>query len=66
MLRVLGGICPESIMFSAVPEPYVYFFTDLVKQQTDGVPENLHSVFDWISKSANVEDFFGNFFVNMS
>ena len=53
-------------MFSAVPEPFVDSFTDLVKQQTDEVPENLYSVYDWISKSANVEDFFGNLFVNMS
>ena len=28
--------------------------------------QNLCSVYDWISKSANVEDFFANLFANMS
>ena len=49
--------CPESILFSAVPKPEVDFVTDLVKQQTDKVPENLSSVCNWIRESANVEDF---------
>ena len=47
----------ESILFSAVPKPEVDFVTDLVKQQTDKVPENLPSVCNWIRESANVEDF---------
>ena len=54
------------VMFSAVPKPDVDFITDLVKQQTDEVPENLCRIYDWISKSANVEDFFPNLFVKMS
>ena len=62
----LRDACPESILFSAVLKPDVEFVTDLVKQQTDEVPENLCSVYDWISKSANVEEFFANLFVNMS
>ena len=62
----LRDVCPESILFSAVPKPDVDFVTDLIKQQTDEVPEYLCSVYDWISKSANVEDFFANLFVNMS
>ena len=52
-------------MFLAVPKPDIDFVTDLVKQQTDEVPGNLFNVYDWISKSANVEDFFGNLFVDM-
>ena len=35
----LRDACPESIFFSAVPKPDVV--TDLVKQQTDEVSENL-------------------------
>ena len=50
-------VCPESILFSAVPKPDVDFVADLLKQQSDEVPENLCSVYEWISKSANVEDF---------
>ena len=52
---------PESALFSAVPKPDADFVTDLVKQQTDEVPENLCSVYEWISKSGNVEDFFCKF-----
>ena len=62
----LRDVCPESILFSAVPKPNVDFVTDLVKQQTDEGPENLCSVYEWISKSANVEDFFENLFFDMS
>ena len=62
----LRDVCPESILFSAVLKLDVDFVTDLVKQQTDEVPENLCSIYDWISKSANVEDFFANLFVDMS
>ena len=62
----LRDVCPESILFSAVPKPDVDFVTDLVKQQTDEVSENLCSIYKWISKSANVEDFFANLFVDMS
>ena len=62
----LSDVCPESILFSAVPKPDVDFVTHLVKQQTDEVPENICSVYEWISKSANVEEFFANLFVNMS
>ena len=57
----LRDVCPESILFSAVPKPDVDFVIDLVKQQADEVPENLCSVYDWISKSANVGDFFCKF-----
>ena len=53
----LRDVCPEIILFSAVPKPEVDFVTGLVKQQTDKVPENLSSVYNWIRKSANVEDF---------
>ena len=35
-------------------------------QQVDEVPENLCSVYDWISKSGNVEGSFANLFVDMS
>ena len=52
----LRDVCPESILFSAVPKPDVDFVTDLVQQQTDEVSENLYSVYDWISKSDNAED----------
>ena len=52
-------------MFSAVPKPDVDFVKDLVKQQTDEVLENLCNVYDWISKSANVEDFFANLLADM-
>ena len=63
----LRNLCPESILFSAVPKPNTDFVTNLVKQQTDEVPETLcNSVYDWISKSANVEDFVANLFVDMS
>ena len=37
-------VCPESILFGAVPKPDVDFVIGLVKQQTDEVPENLCSV----------------------
>ena len=53
----LRDVCRESILFSAVPKPEVGFVTDLLKQQTDKVPKNLSSVYNWIRKSANVEDF---------
>ena len=53
----LRNVCPESVLFSAVPKPEVDFVKDLVKQQTDKVPENLSSVYNWIIKSPNVEDF---------
>ena len=53
----LRDVCPEGILFSAVPKPEVDFVTDLVKQRTDKVPENLSSVCYWIRESANVEDF---------
>ena len=62
----LKNICPERILFSAVPKPDVDFVTDLVKQQTDEVLENLCNVYDWISKSANSEEFFANLLANMS
>ena len=55
--EVLRDICPESILFSAVPNTDVDSITDLAKQQADEVPENLCSVYDWISKSANVDDY---------
>ena len=53
----LKNVCPESILFSAAPKPDIDFVTDL-KQQTDEVTENLCSIYDWISTSANVENFF--------
>ena len=53
----LRYVCPESILFSAVLKPEVDFVKHLVKQQTDEVPENHSSVYSWIRKSANVEDF---------
>ena len=62
----LKDVFPESIMFSAVPKPDIDFATDLVKQQTDNVPENLCSVYDWISKSVNTEEGFANLFADMS
>ena len=65
-IESLRDVSPESILFSAVPKPDFDFVTGLVKQQTDEVPENLWSVYDWISKSANIEDFFANLFVDMS
>ena len=62
---ILQDACPpEIIMFLAVPKPDIDFVTDLVKQQTDEVSGNLFNVYDWIRKSANVEDFFGNLFVD--
>ena len=42
--------------------PDVDFVTDLVKQQTDEVLENLCRVYEWISKLANIEDLFANLF----
>ena len=42
----LKDICPESVLFSAVPKPDVDFLTDHVKQQTDEVLENFCSVYD--------------------
>ena len=62
----LRDVYPESILFSAVPNPDVDFVTDLVQQQTDEASENICSVYDWISKSANAEDFFANLFASMS
>ena len=56
----LKNVCPESILFSAAPKPDIDFVTDL-KQQTDEVTENLCSIYDWISTSANVENFFCKF-----
>ena len=38
---VLRDLCPECILLSAVPRPVLDFVTDLAKQQTDKVPENL-------------------------
>ena len=61
----LKNVCPESTLFSAISKPDIDFVSDVVKPQTDEVPENFCSVYDWISKSANVEDFFANLFVNM-
>ena len=62
----LKDVFPESMLFSAVPKPDIDFATDLVKQQTDDVPENLCCVYDWISKSVNTEEFFANLFADMS
>ena len=42
--EVLKDVCPESIIFSVVPEPDVDFVTDLAKQQTDEISENFCSV----------------------
>ena len=42
--EVFKDVCPESIIFSAVPEPDVDFVTDLAKQQTDEISENFCSV----------------------
>ena len=42
--EVLKDVCPESIIFAAVPEPDVDFVTDLAKQQTDEISENFCSV----------------------
>ena len=53
----LRNVYPESILLSAVPKPEVDFVTDLVKQQTNEVPENLSNVYNWIRNTANVEDF---------
>ena len=53
----LMDVCPESILFSAVQKLDVDFVTSLAKQKT----ENLCSVYEWISKLANVEDFFCKF-----
>ena len=62
----LRNVCPEIVLLLAVRKPDVDFVTDLIKRQTYEVPKNLCSVYDWISKSVNVEDFFSNLFVNMS
>ena len=35
----LKDVCTKGILFSAVPKPDVDVVTDLVKQQTDEVPE---------------------------
>ena len=56
----LKNVCPESTLFSAIPKPDIDFVSD-VKPQTDEVPEMFCSVYDWISKSADVEDFFCEF-----
>ena len=61
----LRDVCIESILFSAVPKPDVYCVTVLVKQ-TDKIPDNICSVYYWISKSTNVVVFFANFFINTS
>ena len=61
----LGDVCLENILFSTVPKAYVYWVTVHVKQ-TDKIPESLCSVYSWISKSINVEDFLANLFVNTS
>ena len=53
----LRDVFPESVLFSAVPKPEVDFVTHLFKQQIDEVPDNLSSVYSWIRKSANVENF---------
>ena len=42
----LRDVCPESMLFSAVAKPEVDFVTDLAKQQTDEVTENLCSVYN--------------------
>ena len=64
--EILRYVCSKSVLFSTVPKSDIDFVTDLVKQQTDEVVENLCSVYEWISKSANVEDFFADLFVGMS
>ena len=46
----LKDVRPKSIVFWAVPNPDIDHVTDLVKQQSDEVPENFCSVYDWISK----------------
>ena len=61
----LNNVCRESIMFSSVSKPDIDFVKGLVKQQTDEVTEDLFSVYIWVSKSANLEDFFANLFVDM-
>ena len=55
----MKDVCPKSILFSAPPRPD--FVTALVKRQTDEVPENFSGVYDWISKSVNIDDFFCKF-----
>ena len=62
----LRDVCSENIQFSAFPKPDVDFISDFVTQQVDEVPENLCRVYDWISKSGNVESSFANFFVDMT
>ena len=48
---------------SAVPKPDADFAKDLVKQQTDQVPESFFSVSDCISKSAvSLRNVFSNCF----
>ena len=62
----LKNVSSESILLSAVPKPDVDLVTDLVKQQTDEFPENLCSVYKWIHKSVNIENYLANLFVDMS
>ena len=62
----LRGVCSKNILFSAFPKPDVDFISDFVTQQVDEVPDNLSSVYDWISKSRNVEGSFSNLFVDMT
>ena len=45
----LKDVCPESILFSAVPKPDVDFVTDLVKHQPGEFPKNFCRLNDWIS-----------------
>ena len=58
----LKDICPESVLFAAVPKSDVDFVTDLVKQQTDEVLENFCSVYDQISKLVHFQDFLQIYF----
>ena len=59
----LKDVCPESILFSAVPEPDVDFVTDLVKHQ----PGDFLKIFaDLTIGLADAEDFFANLFDDMS
>ena len=51
--EIFKDVCPESIIFSAVPEPDVDFVTDLAKQQTDEISEKFCK-------------FFANLFFDMS
>lgn len=58
----LKDICPESVLFSAVPKPDADFVKDLVKQQTSKVLENFCSLYDQISKLVNFQDFLQIYF----